>query len=187
MNIQKEISGRMRPFKGFELPLILAILVVSIVGLAVSFQTNQLVRAINKPQFSVNRVYLSEAVNGEQNLVIEYQNVGGAQMQWLGISLKLISNNISVAETINVVFGNSVEPGVKKQTVNKLTQPAPQLLILCARWLDDREVLSTSEWYYSISPQQYEPKVRRYVDAGARERAQMKDMNACRDISGNLR
>jgi hypothetical protein len=172
-----------------QLALTLAVMVGLIVEIAVSYRTNQLIEGFNKPELSINKVYLSELGNGELDLVMEYQNVGRARMRWLGIALKLIKNDssgMSVEETIDVVLGNPFLPGVGEQTANKLTQPATPLLALCGRWLDDREVLSTSEWYYSLASQQLEPKIRRYVDADAEERAQMKDLNACREVFGGL-
>jgi hypothetical protein len=185
--MQEKVSAHLKSPARLQLFLTLIVLLVSIAGFALCYHTNQLIRDINKPQFSVDQVYLSEAVAGEQDLVIDYQNVGRADMRWLGIALKLITGNVSDGETINVVLGNPFEAGVSKQSVNKLTVPATPFLAVCARWLDGREILSTSEWYYSLSPHQYEPKVQRYVDASARERALMRDLHPCHDVFGDLK
>lgn len=186
MSVQEKVSARAQSPKRLELIILLVVLIVSLASLAVSYHASQLIQGINKPQLSVNKVYMSGVVDGEQDLVVDFQNVGRANMQWLGLALKPVTGNLSVEETINVVLGNPFEAGVSKQSVNKFTLPVSPFLVVCARWLDEREALSTSEWYYSLSPHQYEPKVQRYVDAAPSERALLKDLHACHDVFGNL-
>jgi hypothetical protein len=158
--------------------VILLLLAISCLSFAISCLTWHLIERMNRPELSINQVYLRVDENGKQSLVVDYQNVGHARIDWFEIAIDQITNNISVQETISVVRANPFLAGVSGEAVTKLVQSTP-MLVLCARWLGDNHELSTAQWYYRLDTDHQEPSILRYADVPTRERAFIVDLNPC--------
>jgi hypothetical protein len=158
--------------------VIVLLLAISCLSFAISYRTWRLIEQMNRPELSINQVYLRVGENGQQSLVVDYQNVGHAKIDWFEIAINLVTNNISVQQTISVVRANPFLAGVSGEAVIKLVQSAP-MLALCARWLGDDHQLSAAQWYYRLDTEHQEPSILRYADVPTRERAFIDDLNPC--------
>jgi hypothetical protein len=165
--------------------LLLLLLAVASVSLAISYGTWRLIDRMNRPELSINDVYINQNDNMPYTLVIAYQNVGRANIDWLEINVAMIGNDRVVQKRIAIVRANPVPAGAAKMSVTDAPQ-VPPILALCVRWLDDRHALSSSQWYYGLDMPQRDPKVQRYTYLLQRERAIVTDLNPCAAVSGNL-
>jgi hypothetical protein len=169
-SIIRWLSGRL------QVIILLLLLATAAATLAISIRLWSLIDRASRPELSVNDVYLSPDRGVPLALVIEYQNAGRAPIRWLQILVVLLQGDMR--QTLSVVRANPTPGGVTKVSVTEVKQAA-QHIVLCARWLDERNDLSSSQWIYQLEPARPDSRIQRYVDPGPRERSAISESNPC--------
>jgi len=148
--------------------------------LVLTFLTWRAVGRANQPELSLNAVYLSRGHGHPLALVVDYQNVGRTRMDWLEFKVVLINSfNLEVTPSaMTVVRPNPTPPGVIRSMVLELKN-GPHALALCARWLNQRKALSSSQWYYVVAPAHADQTQRKYLDAVGNDLVTITNFQPC--------
>ena len=164
-------------FRWAKLFLLITVFVSVLATLFLSYRMLRLVERTSRPELSINAVYTSQNHGHPLALVVDYKNIGRTTMQWLGIKIVGIAADFqSTLPASSVTLANPTTPGVEKSVITPIREPA-RALALCARWLDEHNVLSVSRWYYTLEASNQASG--RYSPAPPQEHVFIDNLRAC--------
>jgi hypothetical protein len=164
-----------------QLILLSLILTSSVLMLAMTFRAWRILERINRPELYVSAVHVNQKSGPPLALVVNYVNAGRTIMRWLEFRVALFNTlDLKTSPTsLTVVRANPAPPRVMKSMIVEIKNP-PKAVALCARWLDEFDTLSSSDWYFDavepLDPANSKP----FVDAAAANRGIITAFRPCR-------